>query len=119
MEEAYYLLENRNRFEEPLKARTKRELEALKIALEKKEFLSNHSNHTDKEKQFTRGKRRRNFNGLNVSLLQILALTTARARDDFSRWSDCNITGSRSFEIDSGNLGVPLQGGYYPLMERR
>lgn len=51
MEEAYYLLENRNGFEEPLKAGTKRELETLKIALEKKEFLSNHSNHPDKEKQ--------------------------------------------------------------------
>jgi hypothetical protein len=48
MEEAYYLLENRNGFEEPLKAGTKRELAVLKIALENKEFLSNH---TDKEKQ--------------------------------------------------------------------
>jgi hypothetical protein len=44
MEEAYCLLENRNGFEEPLKAGTKRELEALQRALEKKEFLSNHSN---------------------------------------------------------------------------
>jgi hypothetical protein len=39
-DESYYLVENRNGFEEPLRAGTKEELESLKTAIEKTEWSS-------------------------------------------------------------------------------